>query len=386
VSGRRIDGGGNPLVHDVIVVGAGPGGSMAARRCAEAGLDVLLLDRCAFPREKPCGGIARPGVIDLVGGGAERVVEAHVRTCRLLLNMRHVIDYRDHTVLFKRSRFDALLVDLAEEAGATFRESARVVTVDTGAPDRAEVVLEDGERIAGRCVVGADGPYSAVARSSGLVTRPLAGRQGNFALYFETELPDHEVDAILGPPEELRRASYFFEGLHGMGWVFRKEGCVNVGIGVGSMGPSDIRRRAERFLDELGMGRFKHALRGRHIPCGFLPRVTSDRVLLVGDAAGAGNPMTGCGVEDALKTGVIAARTVVQVLSGGLEPTAARLEAYERSLRTLRRIQSTRGTLLKGIWWAQRRGWASERWMRWSLEAMARLRLETFVWTDAARF
>ncbi len=359
---------------------------MAARRCAEAGLDVLLLDRSDFPRGKPCGGIAKPGVIDLVGGQVEETIEARVRICRLLLNMRPVVDYRDHTVLFRRERFDSLCVDLAKEAGASFRVGARVVAVDNHAPDRAEVVLSDGARVAGRCVVGADGPYSTVARSSGLATEPLARRRGNFALYFEAEVPRHEVDAILGPPEELRRASYFFEGLHGMGWVFRKEGCVNVGIGVGSMGPSDIRRRASAFLDELGWRRFERSLRGMHIPCGFLPRVTADRVLLVGDAAGASNPMTGCGIEDALKTGVIAARTVCSVLSRGLEPNVTRLEAYERALHTLRRIQSMRAMGLKCIWWAQRRNWASERWMRWTLEAMARLRLETFVWTDATRF
>ena len=372
-------------MHDVVVVGAGPGGSTAARHLARGGLDVLLLDRARFPRDKPCGGIATPGIVSIVGEEMLQVVEQRVEVCRFVLDMEPVADYRDRTLLFKRPRFDKLLLDLAREAGAGIREGAPVESVSASAPDHAEVVLEGGERISARCVVGADGAYSRVARSVGL-WRPLRGRQGNFAMHIEMELPRSKVDEILGPPEELRRTSYFFVGLHGMGWAFRKEGGLNVGVGVGSMGRSDARSWADRLLDGLGLGQFRSRLRGRHIPGGFLPRVTADRVLLVGDAAGAGNPTTGCGIEDAIKTGMLASKALLRTFPRGLEPTAGRLRAYERSLGTMRLLQSSRGNMLRLIHDIQRRGWATHDWMRFALRMISRFDLETYVWTDPLRF
>ena len=372
-------------MHDVVVVGAGPGGSTAARHLALGGMDVLLIDRARFPRDKPCGGIATPGIVSIVGEEMLSVVEQRSEVCRFLLDMEPVADYPDRTLIFKRRRFDKLLLDLARESGAGVREGAVVAAVDTSAPDRAEVVLEDGERIATRCVVGADGACSRIARSAGL-WHPLRGRQGSFAMHIEVEVPRERADEVLGPPEELRRSSYFFVGLHGVGWAFRKGGALNVGMGTGCMARSDVRSWADRLLEGLGLGRYRDRLRGQHIPGAFLPRVTADRVLLVGDAAGAGNPATGCGIEDAIKTGMLAARALGRILPRGLEPTAGRLRAYERSLGTLRHLQSSRGAVLRLVQDVQRCGWGTRDWMRLSLRMIARFDLESYVWTDPLRF
>lgn len=114
--------------------------------------------------------------------------------------------------------------------------------------------------------------------------------------------------------------------------------------------------------------------------------MTAERVLLVGDAAGAGNPTTGCGIEDAIKTGMLAAKALGRILPRGLEPNTGRLRAYELSLGTLRRIQSSRGIVLKLIRDIQRRGWGTHDWMRLSLKMISRFDLETYVWTDPLRF
>ncbi len=371
--------------HDAVVVGAGPGGSTAARKLAERGHDVLMVERERFPRDKACGGIATIGIVDLVGEAINEVVEQYSRRTKFYLNMKPVIDYKDPNVLFRRTRFDKLLVDLATEAGAGLMEGSDVVGIEYPGEGPVEVVLRSGDRIKAKCVVGADGPYSAVARSTGLFL-PLMDRQGNFAVYIEKDVPQSEADAILGPPEEMRRNSYFFVGMHGLGWVFRKEGGINVGIGEGTMGRSDLLRWARHFLDDLGMGRFKKDLRGHHIPGAFLPSVTAERVLLVGDAAGAGNPTTGCGIEDAMKTGILASRALDSILCKGREPTLARLQVYEKSLRTLKRIQSGRARLLRLLRGLQTRGMGTEFWMRWSLKAIGRFDLEDLLWTDASRF
>jgi flavin-dependent dehydrogenase len=278
-----------------------------------------------------------------------------------------------------------LLVDLALEEGASLQEGARVVSIDNGPDNHAEVHLEGGDVIKARAVVGADGPYSVVARSTGL-SRPLHERRGNFAIYVEEEMARSEVDAILGPPEDCRRHSYFFVDLTGMGWAFRKDDGLNVGIGVACMGRSDVGERVRRFLDDLGLGHLKGDLHGHHIPGDFLPRTTTARVLLVGDAAGAGNPTTGCGIEDAMKTGILASRVLSDLQSRGLEPTATRLHAYESSLNTMRRLQRVKIGALGLVNRLQERGLASEHWITLSLRTLVRFDLERFIWSDATRF
>jgi flavin-dependent dehydrogenase len=344
-----------------------------------------MVERERFPRNKACGGIATTGIIDLVGEPIHEVVEQYSRHTKFYLNMKPVIDYKDPNVLFRRTRFDKLLVDLATEAGAGLMEGSEVDSVENPLDGPVEVVLRRGDRIKARCVVGADGPYSVVSRSAGLFV-PLRDRQGIFAVYIEKDVSQSEADAMLGPPEEMRRNSYFFVGMHGLGWVFRKEGGINVGIGEGTMGRSALLRWADHFLDALGLGRFKKDLRGQHIPGAFLPSVTAERVLLVGDAAGAGNPTTGCGIEDAMKTGILATRALDSIFSKGHEPTLTRLQVYESSLKTLKRIQSGRARALRLLRWVQRRGMGTEPWMRWSLKAIGRFDLEDLLWTDASRF
>ena len=105
-------------MHDVVVVGAGPGGSTAARHLARRGIGVLLIDRARFPRDKACGGIATPGIVSIVGEEMLAVVEQRCEVCRFVLDMEPVADYHDRTLIFKRRRFDKLLLDLAREAGA----------------------------------------------------------------------------------------------------------------------------------------------------------------------------------------------------------------------------------------------------------------------------
>jgi flavin-dependent dehydrogenase len=170
-----------------------------------------------------------------------------------------------------------------------------------------------------------------------------------------------------------------------MGWVFRKEGGLNVGIGVHKMGRSDLLPRARRFLDGLGLGRFKSDLKGHHIPGIFLPRVVADGVLLVGDAAGAGNPSTGCGIEDAMKTGILASRTLVDLHHRGRDFTASSLMAYETSLGTIKRLQRFKLRLLRAVAAGQRRGWDTEFWMTSAFRAIVRFDLERFIWSDASR-
>jgi flavin-dependent dehydrogenase len=348
-------------------------------------MDVLVIERERFPRDKPCGGIATLGIRGLVGEAIDSVVVHRPKWTQFHLNMRPICEYYDPDLIFKRTTLDKLLMDLALEEGAHLLEDRSVTGVENQDERRARVLLDTGEEVEAWAVVGADGAYSTVAKSTGLFV-PLHARKGVFALHFEERLPSSEVDALLGPPEDKRRQSYFWTHMTGMGWVFRKDEGLNVGIGVGTMAPSDIRQRADRFLDDIGLGRFKDELRGMHIPGEFLPRLTADRVLLVGDAAGAGNPTTGCGIEDSMKTAIHASRVLSDLRRRGGAPTASALRAYEASLGTLRRLQRMRLWIVSLLWALQRRRLDTEFALGLSLRAMAKLDIECFIWSDASRF
>ncbi|MEX1022588.1 MAG: FAD-dependent oxidoreductase, partial [Dehalococcoidia bacterium] len=118
---------------DVVVVGAGPAGSTAAREAAERGASVLLLDRARFPRDKPCGGGVTIRCANLLPFSLDPVVEDVVTGARLRIrDGRDVVrDAREPlTYMTQRSRLDAFLVERAQEAGADFRDGHAVTSIE----------------------------------------------------------------------------------------------------------------------------------------------------------------------------------------------------------------------------------------------------------------
>jgi geranylgeranyl reductase family protein len=164
------------VIYDLIVVGGGPAGSTTAREAASAGARVLLLDRAAFPREKPCGGGVNLRAAALLPFDLSPVVERTVTGVRFSLRTRGDFTRRyprPLTYMTQRSRLDAFLVERAVEAGADLRErtAARAVEVDAGG-----VTIRAGrDTVRGRVLIGADGANGVVARASGLAgARDLA--------------------------------------------------------------------------------------------------------------------------------------------------------------------------------------------------------------------
>src|ERR671939_592104 len=150
---------------DVAVVGAGPAGSTTAFRLARAGARVLLLDRPRFPRDKPCGGWLTLRAVRQLPFPVEPVVEDRVDRLRLGFRYGRSFERRSAAPLVlmtQRRRLDAFLAQQAAEAGAEFRDGARVVAVG---PD-GDVELER-ERLRADVVVGADGANGVAARAVG---------------------------------------------------------------------------------------------------------------------------------------------------------------------------------------------------------------------------
>jgi menaquinone-9 beta-reductase len=344
----------SPDSADVIVVGAGPAGSATAFYLASAGLDVLVLEKSRFPREKVCGdGLAPRAVKALTGMGVPLgQSDGWVRSKglrivggggRIELNWPELSSFPGYSLVRSRLDFDQILVRHAEKSGARVLEGVNV----TGPvrDDRTGRVIgvtanqtSDGEKtertFRGRVVVAADGNSSRLSVAMGL--RKRDDRPLGVAVRSYYTSPRHDDDYLeawldLWDGEKL---------LPGYGWIFGMgDGTSNVGLGLlntsEAFGNIDYRVLLRRWLAgmpaEWGLTEENRTqpVRGAALPMGFnrTPHYVSG-VLLVGDAGGMVNPFNGEGIGYALEAGEIAARTIVQALA---RPTAADAETVLRT-------------------------------------------------------
>jgi len=319
---------------DVLVVGGGPGGSSCARALVRAGLDVVVLDRRAFPRDKVCAGWITPPVlacleVDPAAYARERVLQpVHGFAVSRLGGAAARVDYgRPVSYGIRRCELDAFLL---ERAGARLRtgEVLRSLRRQGGR-------WTANEAIAAPILVGAGGHFCPVAQHLGCPTGPPA-----------PVVKAQEIEVRLAPEalEKLDLAAelpeLFFEpDLRGYGWVVRKGDWLNVGLGrqdpAASLAPFVARfvarMQAQGKVPPAVEARFRgHAylLHGeRH---GAAPRpLVGDGVLLVGDAAGLAYPRSGEGIRPAVESGLLAARAIAEAAGdpGKLARYAERIEA-----------------------------------------------------------
>ncbi len=312
---------------DLVVVGAGPAGAAAAlgALAADPRLDVLLLDRAEFPRDKCCGDGIAPHVRDVLREvGADGVDRgwAPLRTLELARGERSVTGALARPVwVIPREVFDARLVERATAAGAVL---ARHKVGDVRRTD--DLVVLDGQ-VRARVVVAADGAHSSVRRSLGL------GATGRRALAIRGYAPtaDRRRGRQVIRYGARRQPSY--------AWSFdRGDGLANVGYGelVGRDADAPTRTLLLEQLEELLPGTVADGdrWRGHHLPLsGFSWNQPAGPVLLAGDAAGLVNPMTGEGIFYAVATGVRAGRSAARALASGRPADAGQL--HRRAVRQL---------------------------------------------------
>jgi len=296
--------------YDVIIAGAGPGGSTCARICAKAGLRTLLLERDTFPRPKPCGGaLTERGLSHLGLSLPPEIIGRECFGVRVHYGTRTVEVRKDHrvAVMVDREQFDRYLAEKAVEAGAVLQQEEPAQDLSVSA-DRVEVRTPKG-RYEARCVVGADGAYSVVGRT----VRPLFPRDEIFAaLVGSVPAGDSAITARAGGLTEM----YFGIAPMGYGWVFPHKGQYGVGV-MGQALEFDAPQKVfSAFSASLGMAVEKP--RGHTIPMGGIRRpVVGRRTLLVGDAAGFADPFHGGGMENAILSGKLAAQAVVDGILNG---------------------------------------------------------------------
>src|SRR5213596_2042940 len=286
---------------DVAVVGAGPAGSTAAYRLARAHARVLLVDKVAFPRDKPCGGGLTMRAVRQLPFPVEPVVEDRIIRARCRLKYGPVMERESSQVLClmtQRRRLDAFMVERAVEAGVEFRDGVRVEVES----DRE--IRVDGTPIHVDAVIGADGANGITAKALALGGGIVNGVALEGNLPYE-RLPADDWRGML----VLELAT--LPG--GYGWIFPKGDHVNVGVGGwGSEGPR-LREHLRTLCARYSFGAEDLTnVRGHRLPMRrSRTRFSQGRALLVGDAAGVLDPVSGDGIYEALVTGELAARHIL---------------------------------------------------------------------------
>ena len=321
------------LDYDVIVVGAGPGGSTAARFCAQAGLKTLLIEKERLPRYKPCGGCVSVKTIRLLGFDLSNVVENTIYGVKFTYCLKDPFFIQSSepiAFLVMRDRFDQFLTNKALEEGAGLLEGEKVTRVKDGGAG-VEVELARGERLRCEYLIGADGAGGVVAKSLSL---SLPQGNGN-GMGVESEIPFES--AIDFPEKELQLIHLDFGRIpNGYGWVFPKREGLSIGIGGMSREGEKVNPR-HYFVDFLkGLhyldDRKVERIIGHSLPSFYdeRQRVSAERFLLVGDAGHMIDPLTGEGIYYALRSGMLAAEAIIQSKKKGISPS----DLYQTSVHT----------------------------------------------------
>jgi geranylgeranyl reductase family protein len=297
---------------EVLIVGGGPAGSSCAGRLVQEGLDVLVIDRKTFPRDKTCAGWVTPQVFDVLEVDPADYANSHV--CQPITAFRTgmiggeelATDYgRVVSYGIRRCEFDHFLL---ERSGAPRRFGE---TVEAIRRDGSDWVINDAIRA--KMLIGAGGHFCPVARA-------LGGREGKQIITVAAQ----EVEFELRPEDEACvniRAEvpelYFCEDLAGYAWCFRKGNFLNVGLG--RLNRRDVTAHLQSFC-QLLRERQKIACdlperfhgHAYQIYERLEPKLVDDGVLFIGDAAGLAYPQSGEGIRPAVESGLLAADVLIE--------------------------------------------------------------------------
>ncbi len=290
---------------DVIVVGAGPAGSLCTYYLARAGIKVILLEKTVLPRYKPCGGGLTFRALKHLPWDPSDVIRVYAVGGRLAWEGRLILEKSREpfvAAMVMRDHFDAWLVDKAQGAGAIFMDATPVLSVEE--LDNGIQVETPGGIFRAAYLVGADGVNSIVARRF-----PNFRRATGVALEAEVDVPPAGLDA------QGFYLTFDFGILpQGYGWIFPKGDHLSVGVFAAHEGRSpDLRAHLMRFMvcyPHLAKGQV-YLLRGHRIPLGGQRQpLHTRRMLLVGDAANLADAFLGEGISYALWSAHLASQAI----------------------------------------------------------------------------
>jgi len=317
---------------DVLVVGAGPAGAVAAReaKCAAPELDVALLERDPAPGTpvRCAEGVGDAGLREFADPDSASWVARKITRVILVApdDTEVKVEGRDVGWILDRTRFDAFLADEAGRAGAAVLVESEAAGMSRGTDGTWHVRVRNprGEQMfRARIVIGADGVEAMVGRWAGLEARVPARDMESCAQYVLQGI-DFDPDAIY-----LQFGRDIAPG--GYAWLFPKGVAVaNVGLGLVALKADG--RNARQYLDDWIARRYPGGARTGHTVGGVIVHTTiqatyTDGALVAGDAAHMINPLSGGGIVNAMKAGRLAGRTAAAALRAG-DPSARRLAQY----------------------------------------------------------
>lgn len=319
----------NSEACEVLIVGGGPAGATCARALAQAGLDVMIMDKSAFPRDKVCAGWVTPPVLETLQ--IDPAAYARQATLQAISSFRvgfiageaRDADYPEVVSYgMRRCEFDHYLL---QRAGARRlrHETLRSLT-------RVAGHWRVNDHIDAQLLIGAGGHFCPVARYLGADV----GSSEIAVKAREIELPLSAAQQAQCAVAAHRPELYFCPDLKGYGWIFRKGNYLNIGLGR-----EDSRRLAEHsatFMTWLkATGRIPDDIPDAFKGHAYLlyshgqRKLFDEGVLLVGDAAGLAYPQSGEGIRPAVESGLLAAATVIAARG---DYRAASLAAYRQRL------------------------------------------------------
>jgi geranylgeranyl reductase family protein len=302
--------------HDVIIVGSGPAGATLAYELAKRGIGVLVLEKEKLPRSKCCAGGVTSKTAKLLDFDISEVVEDAIYELSFTFNLGNAyLGQHSQPLIYTvmRDVFDYFLVTRAQQLGAVFMDGQKVMRIQVSA-DWVEISTAD-DIFRSRLVVGADGAYSVVAKELGM------GRSMEYIAGIESE--------IIVPEEELAKWKSRVQidlGCvpGGYGWVFPKRNHLSIGVGCSASKAKHLDRHHQKFLNSLSINSYTIARSSSHLipTCTKGRLVWQDKALLLGDAAGLADPLTGEGIYNAIQSAQLAAPVIEDYLvrsKGGLE-------------------------------------------------------------------